>query len=42
MAPEMLREQKTSAKVDLFSYGVVLWSVQRAQGRPLPPAAQHR
>ena len=27
MAPEMLREQRTSAKVDLFSYGVVLWCV---------------
>jgi len=25
MAPEMLREQKTSNKVDLYSYGVVVW-----------------
>jgi serine/threonine protein kinase len=33
MAPEMLREQKTSAKVDQFSYGVVVWSVPRRPTR---------
>ncbi|NXT25223.1 M3K12 kinase, partial [Syrrhaptes paradoxus] len=37
MAPEVIRNEPVSEKVDIWSFGVVLWELLTGGGRPCPP-----